>query len=337
VDKLGLTAQALLSPPGGQRNPVPGQGVESRPSMNSDTFVASAPAQGGDALIPAPQQSTAVSPLPGTPAIGKSYTGSIRIHENFHSEILGNDRNVLVYLPPGYNPASDKKYPVMYFTDGQSVFSKETSHNHIEMMVDEHAERLIKEGKMKEVIIVAVNNNDDRIAEYSHVKDPRWGGGKMDKYGDFLIKELKPYIDGAYKTSTAAKDTALVGSSLGGLTALYLGWNNACVFSNVGALSPSLWWAGKDLITRIAQDTQQKPLNKIWLDIGSEENNPDDPHGNCETVADNREMRDVLLKKGYEEGKDLAYLEEPGARHRVKDWQKRIDRVMAALFPGDSV
>jgi hypothetical protein len=52
-------------------------------------------------------------------------------------------------------------------------------------------------------------------------------------------------------------------------------------------------------------------------------------------VADNRELKDVLLKKGYEEGKDLLYLEEPDARHRVKDWAKRIDRVLMALFPPD--
>jgi len=81
----------------------------------------------------------------GEAVSGGTITGNIRIHRNFHSNILGNDRDVLVYLPPGYSKEKSKKYPVLYLQDGQNMFNRETSFSG-EWGIDEAAERLIREG-----------------------------------------------------------------------------------------------------------------------------------------------------------------------------------------------
>src|SRR2546426_8898506 len=54
-------------------------------------------------------------------------TGDIRVHKNFHSKVLNNDRDVLVYLPPGYEANNKQRYSVLYLHDGQNLFDGATS------------------------------------------------------------------------------------------------------------------------------------------------------------------------------------------------------------------
>jgi predicted alpha/beta superfamily hydrolase len=296
-------------------------------SLTPDTFIASKEESGSPAL-----GKTAPRPE-GKPATGGTYTGDITIFENFHSDILGNDRNIYVYLPPGYHENKDRQYPVLYMQDGQNVFNRETSFGGVEWSADETAEKLIRQGKMKEVIIVAISNTADRMSEYTHVKDPQHGGGNVESYASFLTRELKPFIDSKYSTSRAPEETAIAGSSLGGLSALYLGWNFSNTFGIVGALSPSIWWAGKDIIGRIEGDPKEKGPSKIWIDAGTRESGQDDNHnGICDHVENAREMGNVLLNKGYEFGKELFYYEDPGATHSEWFWGNRLEKVFLALF-----
>ncbi len=75
-------------------------------------------------------------------------TGNIKLHRAFRSRILGNRRDILVYLPPGYRRFSRKSYPVLYLHDGQNVFDAATSFGGVEWGVDETAERLIRTRKL---------------------------------------------------------------------------------------------------------------------------------------------------------------------------------------------
>src|SRR5882757_929221 len=130
-------------------------------------------------------------------------TGDIRRHANFPSVALGNRRDVLVYLPPGYR-RSRRRHPVFYMHDGQNLFDRATSYGGVEWGVDETAERLIRAGEMQPIIVVGIANaGAARIDEYA----PTAGlyevgsGGKQRslglarKYGLFLTRELKPFID----------------------------------------------------------------------------------------------------------------------------------------------
>ncbi|PYL07971.1 MAG: esterase, partial [Verrucomicrobia bacterium] len=95
-------------------------------------------------------------------------TGNIKRHRAFASKVLGNRRDVLVYLPPGYSRFSRKRYPVLYMHDGQNVFDAATSFAGVEWGVDETAERLIRAKLIEQLIIVAVANmGEDRVHEYA--------------------------------------------------------------------------------------------------------------------------------------------------------------------------
>lgn len=261
--------------------------------------------------------------------------GNIVIYKDFYSNYLKNSRDILVYLPPGYETDKTKKYPVLYLNDGKNVFDAKTSFSGIEWGLDETAEKLIYDGKIKKIIMVAVNNNNDRINEYTYKKVPNEGGGNLDTYANFLINELKPFIDKNYQTITSPSETGIVGSSLGGLCALYLGYKHPETFNLIGVVSPSLWWANKDII-KIIEKEPKKPL-KIWLDMGTNEEDEDKNNNNIsDAIDDTRQLRDILINKGYNLNKDFFYYEDEGATHNEAAWSKRADKILLFLYGNDN-
>src|SRR4051794_26855412 len=120
-------------------------------------------------------------------------TGNIQEHRGFRSKILGNRRNVWVYLPRGYRRWSLKRYPVLYLHDGQNVFDAATAFNGTEWGVDETAQRLIRSNLIEPLIIVAVaNTGEERVHEYAPTRGKfdqrRRSKGLLKSYGRFLIE-----------------------------------------------------------------------------------------------------------------------------------------------------
>src|SRR5438552_117796 len=127
-------------------------------------------------------------------------TGNIKRHRAFRSRVLGNRRDVLVYLPPGYWRFSSRRYPVLYMHDGQNVFDAATSFAGVEWGMDETAQQLIHRKLVEPVIIVAVANiGEERVHEYAPtpgVIEPKDYPRKRSRglahiYGQFLIQEMK--------------------------------------------------------------------------------------------------------------------------------------------------
>jgi predicted alpha/beta superfamily hydrolase len=258
-------------------------------------------------------------------------TGNIKRHRAFPSKILGNRRDVLVYLPRGYRRFSRRRYPVLYLQDGQNVFDAATSFSGVEWGVDEAAERLIKENLIEPLIVVAVaNTGEQRIDEYAptrgvidaKAKRKRRSKGLARKYARFLIDELKPYIDQKYRTNPDAEFTGLGGSSLGGLVTLTIGILYPQVFSRLIVMSPSIWW-DDFAIYRLVDSIQQKPPLKVWLDTGTAE-----PGWNQA-----RELVNRLLEKGWKLQKDVLYMESQGADHSEAAWAARVEPALRFLFP----
>ncbi|MEW6277047.1 MAG: alpha/beta hydrolase-fold protein [Candidatus Eremiobacterota bacterium] len=260
-----------------------------------------------------------------------SLTGDVRQHRAFPSSVLGNRRDVWVYLPPGYADHPDKRYPVLYVHDGQNVFDRSTAAFGVEWGLDETAERLIRDGRLPELIIVAAANTPGRLDEYSPCPDPQHGGGGADRYGRFLVEELKPFVDGTYRTSRDAADTGVLGSSLGGLVSLHLGWTYPHVFGLVGALSPSLWWASGQALEGIASRPEGGP-GKLWLDAGHREGSDRDGNGVADMVDDARELAARLHQGGFTREKDLHYREFRDGAHNEASWGARAGEVLQALF-----
>ncbi len=253
-------------------------------------------------------------------------TGDFRFHEGFHSQLLPHDRDVIVYLPPGYKRTRTKRYPVLYLHDGQNLFDGATSFiPGREWQVDETAERLIESNDIEPLIIVGIHNTGmDRVDEYTPTPDDRIKkGGRADTYGRLIVEELKPFIDSTYRTLADRENTGLGGSSLGGLVSLYLGLKHSEVFGKLAIISPSAWWDHR-MIIREVESLESKPKLRIWLDIGTAEG---------EAVRALPALRDALVDKGWELGEDLKYFEAPDAVHTEDAWAERVDPVLRFLFP----
>jgi predicted alpha/beta superfamily hydrolase len=260
-----------------------------------------------------------------------TFTGNIKRHPAFPSKILGNRRDVLVYLPRGYGRLSRRRYPVLYLQDGQNVFDAATSFSGVEWGVDETAERLTKENLIEPLIIVAVANmGEKRVDEYTptrgvidaKAKRKKRSKGLARQYGHFLIEELKPYIDRKYRTNPSAEFTGLGGSSLGGLVTFALGILYPQTFSRLMVMSPSIWW-DDFAIYRLVDSIQRKPPLKIWLDTGTAELGWERA----------RELVNRLLEKGWKLQKDLQYMEVQGADHSEAAWAPRVEPALRFLFP----
>jgi predicted alpha/beta superfamily hydrolase len=259
-------------------------------------------------------------------------TGEFRSHKNFHSSFLSTDRDVLVYLPPGYDVDKKKHYPVLYMHDGQNLFDGATSFiKGAEWHVDETAQSLIEERTIQPVIIVGIYNaGSDRIDEYTQTPDPKYKGGHADAYGRMIVEELKPFIDSNYRTLKDARNTGLGGSSLGGLVSLYLALKYPSVFGKAAIISPSVWWDKKEIVREV-EILKKRPRLRIWLDTGTKEGG--DETEAAGTTANARALRDALIAKGWKESKDLKYFEAVGAEHNERAWEQRVGPMLKFLFP----
>jgi predicted alpha/beta superfamily hydrolase len=269
----------------------------------------------------------------------------LRRHEQFQSEFLEHDRDVLVWLPPGYedggsstavlNPRDEpssgtsgmnRRYPVLYMHDGQNLFEPDTAFNKGEYWrVGETAATLIGEGRIEPLIIVGIyNTGEARIDEYTPTGDKKLGGGQADDYGRMIIDELKPLVDRTYRTRPDAESTGIAGSSLGGLASLHLGFTHPKVFTKIAALSPSVWWDRKAILKTI-RESRSKPALRLWVDMGTAEGR--------RGLDDARLLKAALVGLGFVDGVDLHYAEYEGATHSETAWSKRVGPMLEWLFP----
>ncbi len=247
---------------------------------------------------------------------------------HLHSEILPdpNYRAILVYLPECYEQEPDRRFPVFYLHDGQNLFDGRTSYVAGRTWeAGSTADRLTTAGEIEPVILVGIANTGlRRMAEYTPTRDPRMGGGEGALYGRVLIEELKPFIDATYRTHPNASDTALGGSSLGGLISLYLGLEHPDTFAKLAVMSPSIWWNHRSILSTVNRAIPKPPL-KIWLDMGTVEG--------TRHVRDTDHLHRVLLRLGWRDGEDLTYFEAENAVHDETAWAARFDKVLRFLFP----
>lgn len=262
------------------------------------------------------------------PARKPSLTGTIERMPAFESKILKRSRDLLVYLPPNYASEPKRRYPVVYFHDGQNVFDGATSFiANQEWRADETAEALIRAGMIEPIIMVAIPNAGmERANEFLPTRFTFRGstiGGQADDYGRMIVEEIKKAVDAKFRTKTDAGNTALIGSSFGGIVTLHLGLTHPDVFGKLGVLSPSVWVDNRVMLKRVAALTK-KPNLRIWADMGGAEG----PEG----LADARALRDALLAKGWRLNRDLIHYEEPLAEHNEAAWARRLPLILNYLF-----
>jgi len=179
---------------------------------------------------------------------------------------LQNARDVLVYLPPSYAQAPERRYHVLYLHDGQNLFDEYTAYAG-EWQVDETLEALSREGL--ELIAVGVfNYGDQRRIEYNPFPS-RFGAGKGEAYLHFLVETLKPLIDADFRTLPDRAHTGLMGSSMGGLISLYGFFSFAETFGIAGVMSPAFIISYREVLNYVA--AQPFVGGRLYMDVGTRE------------------------------------------------------------------
>lgn len=244
------------------------------------------------------------------------------VHPSFASHHLGNERTIRVLLPRNYQLQPERRYPVLYMQDGQNCFHPGSEFGC--WHADAWAERLTRWGWTSEFIIVAIDNmGQQRMNEY---RPPESNQGRADDYVQFLVEEVKPAIDTHYRTLPGATNSALLGSSMGGLVSLFGGWTRPDIFGRVAALSPSF-----GLFPQITERLASEPLPplRIYLDSGDSGRGYD---GMMQTL----QVRDLLMSKGMVLYRDLLHTVDTHAYHTESAWSRRLFLPMQWLFPARS-
>ena len=252
----------------------------------------------------------------------------LRLHPGFPSHYLPDKRDLIVYVPPGYDQQPDRTYPVLYLQDGQNLFDPRTSFIPGRAWeVREHADAAIRAGEVEPLIIVGIyNTGDRRLAEYTHEHDRQMGGGEAAQYGLTLTREILPWIATQYRVRTDRDSTGLGGSSLGGLVSLYLGLRYATWFGKLAVLSPSVWWNHKSILGYVnehAPTIWDRP--RVWLDVGDKEGK--------RTVQEVEILNRRLKANHWRPGETLHFEKAHGGTHDESSWARRVRPMLKFLFP----
>ncbi len=279
----------------------------------------------------------------------------------FASQILGEERIVRIYFPPGYDQDHQARFPVLYIHDGQNVLSTAgpgVAFGWGSWEVDRTAERLAAEGRMREIMVVTVDNSPRRMREYRGPRRPQEAQPDsmapeptpFHLYMRFLVEELKPWVDQLYRTLPGPSDTGIMGSSLGGICSLAMAWERPGIFGGAASLSGSFQIDERWFLEGILKAYRGPPKTvRVYLDSGARSGGGDDGAANTAEVAE--ELRRI----GWRDGSDLLYYldsdpltpeeleplnldegkfaEAQRSQHNELYWRLRVWRALEFLFP----
>lgn len=263
-------------------------------------------------------------------------TGNIKAIGPLPAPQLGDMRQVLVYLPPGYEE-SNERYPVLYMLDGQNVFDESTAYIGVEMGLDEAAEKGVPTGELRPCIIVAIYNSGARVSEYTPIAHPRRGGGEADKFLDFVVETVKPYIDKNFRSKPDREYTTFAGASLGGLCTIYAAMRHHDVFQSFGVLAPSLQWSSYQIMPKFRAADLPSDL-RFWIEVGegrdplisTAETEPDGQPKVSKYTSACRELGEILKSKGIK-ADNLHYKEHASEFHDEHEWGERAKHMLNFL------
>ncbi|MCT4665349.1 MAG: alpha/beta hydrolase-fold protein [Flavobacteriales bacterium] len=171
---------------------------------------------------------------------------STEVVDTLYSEVLGESREFWVKFPENYSSDSPVKYPVVYLLDGFSL--KEN----IEAVYNNYWGHYLPH-----MILIGISNKTNRVRDLttSQIKmrrgqamDKKTGGAK--KFTHFIEKELIPYIENKYPTTSYR---TLIGHSYAGLFTINMLINHKHVFENYIAIDPSIEWDNQKLLKEAKQ------------------------------------------------------------------------------------
>jgi predicted alpha/beta superfamily hydrolase len=226
------------------------------------------------------------------------------IDEDYLIPTLKRRRRVAALLPYDYDQSASY-YPVLYLHDGQNLFDQNAPFGNwgIATALGELARQGIK------VIVIAIDHGGkDRISEYMPYDNPKYTYKQGQLYIDWMMSDLKPYVDEHFRVKTEREYTGIGGSSMGGLISLYAGFQFNNIFGKMLIFSPSLWISNQ--VFYHAQSFKIKGQTKIYMYAGGDESaSLKDQMDQLEKVLDTRTGNESIdLKHTFlQEGKHQEY------------------------------
>lgn len=279
----------------------------------------------------------AITAAVSAPALALSGRGQVAVERlpPFESRVLGETRTIEVFLPRDYATATAASYPVLYANDGQDMQCVELAR-----MLDS----LQRTGAMRPVLVVAIHATA-RLQDYgtAGVPNAQGLGARADKYEQFLLEELMPAIGARYRVLGGPAQTAVMGWSLGALSAFDLAWRHSDRVGVVGAFSGAFWWRTNDrdasarqssrIMHRRVRETAGRPALRFWFETGLQDESADrDGDGVIDAIQDTEELVLALTAHGYKRGPGLVHLTVTG-RHDLPTWRRMLPEFLLWAFP----
>lgn len=231
------------------------------------------------------------------------------------------NRTLRILLPKHYR-TSNQTYPVLYMHDGQNLFDDAIAYGGHSWGIDE----VLKYHRLDQLIVVGIDNSDDRMFEYSPWKSSPMvskityveTGGQGDIYADFLVNTVKPFIESNYRVSIGYPHTMIAGSSMGAYISAYIAAKYPKLFSVVGVFSLASWFNEEPFLAYI-KAAHLPSSQRYFISIGRNETSYE-PEKNFNQIylSNSRNFRALLESKGI---KDIRYIETDDV-HNELAWNK---------------
>ena len=261
------------------------------------------------------------TPAPSAPA--KASTAGPGVHvlaQRLAMPGLGRERTLRLYLPPSYETSPDKRYPVIYMHDAQNLFDDATAYAG-EWGVDETLDAFARTRGFEAIVVGIDNGGEQRNHELSPWSNPRIDPAQGEQYTAFVVDVVKPFIDAHYRTRPDRADTAMIGSSLGGLVTHYALLRYPQVFGKAAIFSPS-YWVSKEAYAQTAAHPWPADT-RVYFYIGGREGD--------ESVPDVQRM--LLVLGGQKPPpQSIALRIVPDAEHNERAWRAEFPLAVAWLF-----
>jgi predicted alpha/beta superfamily hydrolase len=231
---------------------------------------------------------------------------------------LKRDRQIRIYLPKEYWE-TEKRYSVLYMHDGQNLFDDSTSYAG-EWGVDESLNQRSISPTFEMIVVGIDNGQEKRMNELSPWENEKYGKAEGEKYMAFIVNQIKPFIDSTYRTLPNRENTAIMGSSMGGLISHYAICKYPEVFSKAGIFSPSYWYSDK-----VYEYIRENPIPKdsrLFLAVGKKEG---------EMVDASQKMYDYILQTGHPKENVILFID-PDGDHNEASWGKQFAPALKWLF-----
>ena len=231
-------------------------------------------------------------------------------------------------------------YKVLYVNDGQDF----TALNFKNILANLYSSRTIEK-----IIVVGIDATGNRLNEYGTIDSNGHSvvcfssagqiGNKAKEYTAFLTEEVMPYINKNFRSQTGAENTAIMGSSLGGLSAFNIAWMKPTLFGRVGAFSGSFWWRGyagnnptgeqinqSRIMQYLVKLSTKRAGMKFWFEAGTNDETGDrDGDGIIDAIDDTKDLMLALKTLGYVENQDYVYVQVGGGQHNQLTWSQVLD------------